>query len=111
MGRGSLIITEDAVKHDLETSSLYAPALRLTYSFFYQLAKISLTRNALVHDDRVDAVEGLVRHYTEALALDQQKQLAALAAKAHAEAISDPLGYKRYSDSQPKRASMLKRRR
>jgi hypothetical protein len=111
MGRGSLIITEDAVKHDLETSSLYAPALRLTYSFFYQLAKISPTRNALVHDDRVDAVEGLVRHYTEALALDQAKQLAALAAKAHAEAISDPLGYKRYASGQQSRPSMLKRRR
>jgi len=111
MGRGSLIVTEEAVRHDLETSSMYAPALRLTYSFFYQLAKISMIRNALVHDDRVDAVEGAVRHFTEALALDQKKQLAALAAKAHAEAISDPLGYNRYAVAQPKRASMLKRRR
>lgn len=111
MGRGSLIVTEHAVKHDLETSSLYAPQLRLTYSFFYQLAKISMTRNALIHDDRVDAVEGLVRHFNEALALDQAKQLAALAAKAHAEAISDPLGYNRYSTQPVKRPSMLKRRR
>ena len=111
MGRGALIITESAVRHDLETSSLYAPQLRLTYSFFYQLAKISLTRNALVHDDRVDAVEGLVRHFNEALAMDQQKQLASLAAKAHAEAISDPLGYNRYSSKTQSRPSMLKRRR
>ena len=111
MGRGALIITEDAVRHDLETSSMYAPALRLTYSFFYQLAKISKTRNALVHDDRLDAVEGGVRHFTEAIALDQKKQIAALQAKAHAEAIADPLGYNRYS--QPKRVgvSMLKRKR
>jgi hypothetical protein len=111
MGRGALIVTEHAVRHDLETSSLYAPALRLTYSFFYQLAKISLIRNALVHDDRIDAVEGAVRHFTEQLALDQQKQLAALAAKAHAEAISDPLGYNRYGNVAPNRPSMLKRRR
>ena len=111
MGRGSLIITEEAVRHDLETSSSYAPALRLTYSFFYQLAKISMTRNALIHDDRLDAVEGAVRHFTEALALDQKKQIASLAAKAHAEAISDPLGYTRY-DSRPTRGgSMLRRRR
>ncbi len=111
MGRGSLIITEDAVRHDLETSALYAPALRLTYSFFYQLAKISLNRNALVHDDRLDAVEGAVRHFTEALALDQKKQIASLAAKAHAEAIADPLGYHRYTNGPTQRASMLKRRR
>lgn len=111
MGRGALIVTEEAVRHDLEASSLYAPANRLTYSFFYQLAKISLVRNALVHDDRLDAVEGLVRHFTEALALDQKKQLAALAAKAHAEAISDPLGYNRYTAPKHKGNSMLKRRR
>lgn len=111
MGRGSLIVTEDAVRHDLETSSRYAPALRLTYSFFYQLAKISLTRNALVHDDRLDAVEGLVRHFNEALALDQAKTIEALKAKAHAEAIADPLGYKRYEAPKRTGASMLKRKR
>jgi hypothetical protein len=53
----------------------------------------------------------MVRHFTEALALDQKKQLAALAAKAHAEAISDPLGYNRYNDPRTARPSMLKRRR
>jgi len=111
IGRGSLIVTEDCIREDLETSSVYAPQLRLSYSFFYQLAKMTLTRNALLHDDRVDAVEGLVRHFTEELALDQTKKLAAMAAKAHAEAISDPLGYHRYLNSAPRRASMLKRRR
>lgn len=111
IGRGSLIVTEDCIREDLETSSVYAPQLRLSYSFFYQLAKMTLMRNALLHDDRVDAVEGLVRHFTEELALDQTKKLAAMAAKAHAEAISDPLGYNRYLSSAPRRASMLKRRR
>ena len=111
MGRGSLIVTESAVREDLETSMTYQAAHRLTYSFFYQLSKMSMIRGALVHDDRVDAVEGLVRHFNEALALDQNKQLAALAAKAHAEAISDPLGYKRYDAPRVNRPSMLKRRR
>lgn len=111
LGRGALIITEDAVRHDLESSSAYAPAQRLTYSFFYQLAKISLVRNALIHDDRVDAVEGAIRHFTEALALDQQKQLASLQAAAHAAAIADPLGHNRYKAPARTGVSMLKRRR
>jgi hypothetical protein len=111
VGRGSLIVTEEAIAHDTETSMRYAPALRQVYSFFYQFCKISLNRNALVHDDRVDAVEGAVRHFNEALALDQKKQVAALQAKAHAEAIADPLGYNRYGQTEPKRPSMLKRRR
>jgi hypothetical protein len=111
MGRGSLVVTENAVRHDLETSMVYAPQQRLTYSFFYQLSKMSTIRNALIHDDRIDAVEGLCRHFTEMLAIDQHKQIASLAAKAHAEAISDPLGYKRYSSGPTNRPSMLKRRR
>ena len=111
MGRGALIVTEQAVTHDADTSASYAPALRLTYSFFYQLAKISKARDALIHDDRLDAVEGLVRHFTEALALDQNKQIAALMAKAHAEAMADPLGYGRYKTPTARGASMLKRRK
>jgi hypothetical protein len=110
IGRGSLIVTEDAVRHDLDTCSAYAPSMRLSYSFFYQLAKISTAKKALVHDDRVDAVEGLVRHFNEALALDQKKKLASMAAKAHADAIKDPLGYGRYNKPTGNTASMIKRR-
>ena len=111
IGRGALIVTEAAIREDLESSMHYQAQNRLTYSFFYQLAKVSMVRNALVHDDRLDAVEGMVRHFTEAISIDQNKQLAALAAKAHALAISDPLGYKRYDEPRTQRPSMLKRRR
>lgn len=111
MGRGALIIDEGAVREDLETSQQHPPASRLTYSFFYQLAKMSIVRNALIHDDRVDAVEGLCRHFSAAVALDQRKLLEQMTAKAHAEAIYDPLGYKRYSASAPKGPSMLRNRR
>jgi hypothetical protein len=68
-------------------------------------------RNALVHDDRVDAVEGAVRHFNEELALDQKKKLVALEAKAHAEKIADPLGYNRYDAPKKPGTSMLKRNR
>jgi hypothetical protein len=111
MGRGALIIDEGAVREDLETTQQHPPAARLTYSFFYQLAKMSMVRNALIHDDRVDAVEGLCRHFSAAVALDQRKLLEQMTAKAHAEAIYDPLGYKRYSASAPKGPSMLRNRR
>mgnify|MGYP000022183155 FL=1 len=111
MGRGALIVTEEAIQHDLETSMVHSAQNRLTYSFFYQLAKISMTRNALIHDDRLDAVEGAIRHFTEAIAIDQAKLLASLAAKAHALSVADPLGYKRYTDKPDRRPSMIKRRR
>lgn len=111
MGRGALIVSEEAVREDADTIQGYSAPTRLTYSFFYQLAKLSATRNALIHDDRVDAVEGLCRHFQPGLAVDQKKEVEKLAKAAHKAAISDPLGYKRYSAGPATRASMLKRRR
>lgn len=111
MGRGSLIVSESAVREDHDTIQGYTASLRLTYSFFFQLAKLSKTRGALVHDDRVDAVEGLCRLLQPGLAIDQAKEIARQAIAAHKEAMADPLGYKRYTSGPPKRPSMLKRRR
>lgn len=111
IGRGSLVFTEDCLAHEVESLGAYDSSVRQTYSLFYQMAKISRVRDALVHDDRLDALEGLCRHFNEALALDQKKRLEALAAKAHAEAIRDPLGYSRYTEKSYGSASMLKRRR
>ena len=95
IGRGSLIVTEDAVQEDISTSARYAPAQRQTYSAMYQLAKISATRGALVHDDRADALEGLVRHFQPNIATDQDKSLEAARRKAHEDMVRDPLGHNR----------------
>jgi hypothetical protein len=111
IGRGALIVDEGAVREDMDSTQQHSAATRLTYSFFYQLSKVSMVRNALIHDDRLDAVEGLCRHFSAAVAQDQQKLLSRMTAKAHAEAIYDPLGYKRYAESKPKGPSMLRNRR
>lgn len=51
-------------------------ATQNSYSLFHQLAHMSAVRDALEHDDRADALEGLCRHFQEQLTQDQQKQLA-----------------------------------
>jgi hypothetical protein len=113
MGRGALIVDEAVVEEDNERCAGYSASLAQTYSLFYQMAKISLTRGALIHDDRLDALEGLVRHFQDALAKDQEKGLAAVKVRAWKEMVKDPLGYNRYSTKSLNsgRASMLKRRR
>lgn len=75
MGRGSLIIAESVFEEDARCCAVYPPALQNSYSLFYQLAHMSMVRNALVHDDRADALEGLVRHFQEQLVQDQRRQL------------------------------------
>lgn len=111
MGRGALIIDESVIAEDRERCARYNPAMQQSYSLFFQLAKMSMTRGALVHDDRADALEGLCRHFQLAIAQDQQKGLAKAQAAAHAESIKDPCGHQRYSNAAPQRTSMLRRRR
>lgn len=111
IGRGSLIFLDTVVAQDLDSAARYEAQHRLTYSLFYQMSKLSAARNSLAHDDRVDSLEGAVRHFTEALALDQKNKIKSLTAQAHALAISDPLGHKRYDSPKTGHGSMLKRRR
>lgn len=95
VGRGALIITPSAIEEDRETCQRHAPSSRTAYSFFHQFAKITSESGALVHDDRLDAVEALVRRFQEALAVDQRKSTEAAQRRAHEEAMRDPLGYGR----------------
>lgn len=108
IGRGSLIVHESAVDSDLASLDRYSPTERIHFSLFHQLAKISRLRDALVHDDRLDALEGLVRHFQEALAQDQKKKVEALRRADHERIMANPLGYDLPS---PKRASIFRFRK
>jgi hypothetical protein len=45
----------------------------IKYSLFYQMTRITKDRGALIHDDRLDAVEGAVRYWTKSMARDNDK--------------------------------------
>lgn len=95
---GRLIVHEDVVEADTRDCERYPAAVRLQYSLFHQLAKITRDRGSLIHDDRLDALEGAVRHWQEQLALDQKKRVEAQRRTEHAKQIADPLGHKRYEE-------------
>lgn len=115
MGRGSLVIDANVVEEDRECCEQHSTAMRQSYSLFYQLAKMTEQRNALLHDDRVDALEGLVRQFNTHLAQDQEAQLRAEQDKAMALLREDPFGRKRINYHGPNSASagvsMLRHRR
>lgn len=119
MGRGALVIDEDVIEQDRADCQRYSPSMQQSYSLFYQLAKISAAPGALVHDDRADALEAVVRHFQDSIAQDQSKRLEADRRKAHAEMIKDPLKHNRYKTPGQMRYgkaggtghSMLRRRR
>lgn len=93
IGRGALVINEDAIR-DEDLSLLYHDARsRDTYSLLFQLSKITRDRESLIHDDRLDALEGMVRHFLPALAVEQTKAIKAIQEKELADFYRNPLGH------------------
>lgn len=116
MGRGSLVIDERVVAEDIETTARYSSSARQSYSLFFQMGRMSAVRGALVHEDRLDALEGLVRHYQEDLALDHKKEMMRLEKARHDEMMKDPLGHQRFRTAaqmskSPFKSILSKRRR
>lgn len=95
-GRGAVIVSESVVQEDELYCSRYSAQQQQSYSLFYQMAKITMQRGALVHDDRVDALEGLARFFQEAMARDQEAGRKAAEERAWAELTKDPCGHNRY---------------
>lgn len=96
IGRGSLVMSDSVFDDDARDIARYNPQTRLTYSLFFQLAHLSATRDCLVHDDRLDALAGLVNIFVEALSKDQAKDVDRLRQEEWKRQTADPLGHNRY---------------
>lgn len=103
LSRHSLVIDQAALDEDEEMCQKYPLEKRKLYSFIFQLSKMTLAKNSLAHDDRLDAVAGAVNHFVRFMALDQAESI-----KKQEEAelnawLKDPLLHNRYKNSAPKR--------
>lgn len=91
MGRGALVINEDIFDEETADLQRYDLRLRDTYSFFFQLSKVTRDPGALLHDDRLDALAGACAHFQDALAVDQTKAVKAAEKAAYEEMMANPL--------------------
>lgn len=96
IARGSLVVNEDVIEEDAECCEKHEMSKRILYSVFHQMAKITRDRDCLMHDDRLDALEGAVRYWTKMLALDQEVAVKAARAREWAEAHRDPMMHRRH---------------
>jgi hypothetical protein len=96
IGRGALIVSTGAIEQDKADCARYSPKDRQCYSLFFQLAKLTKERGALVHDDRADALEGAVRYWQKYLAVDQERLAQQERERAMAELTKDPMGRHRF---------------
>jgi len=75
MARHKLIIHEDIIAYDISSTKKYPIDRQETYKFFHQMAKISRDKDALIHDDSLDAVAGSVRKWVDRLAVDEKVRM------------------------------------
>jgi hypothetical protein len=107
LGRGSLIFHTDTVEQDTFYCSRHDPSKRLTYSLFYQMNRLTLAKDSLAHDDRLDALAGAVNHYIRGLSTNQIHEIIRRNVEQKRKWESDPLGHNRYKQPGPQRSNIL----
>lgn len=76
-----LIVDPSVVEDDHQTIQRYETMVRMHKSLFHQMTHVCRSKDALRHDDRLDALSMLVQHFTEIMNQDSQD----LANQQHAE--------------------------
>lgn len=92
IGSGRLVVDTEVIQKDWELCRKYPAQDRASYSLFYQLARITREKGALLHDDRLDALAGSVRFWVESLRQDDEKMRAKAQRDRWNEMMKDPLG-------------------
>ncbi len=92
IGSGKLVMHEDIIEQDWKDCRKYPSDKRQTYSLLFQMARITKDRKALIHDDRLDALAGSVRHWVDALGVDEMKAKLAAARENYNRMMQNPKG-------------------
>ena len=70
--RHKLVVDPAVVESDYRSAQRYDPAARLSKMLMYQLTRITADRNAIRHDDRLDALSMAVGYWVEQMSVDAQ---------------------------------------
>jgi hypothetical protein len=75
MNQHRLIIDRKVIEQDYETSRKYPTEKMLSYQLMYQMSRISRSRRALDHDDRLDVLSMAVSYWVQQMAQDAEKKI------------------------------------
>ena len=101
ISRHHLIINEKLIAQDVESTEKYPLERRTTYMLLHQLARITREKNALIHDDRIDAIAGGVRYFTDRLSQDADKEFKRKQAEDMVAFMANPFGHNSHKPSMP----------
>ena len=70
-----LIINRSVVENDARVREDDPVETALSYQLFHQLTHLTVDRNCLQHDDRLDALAGAIQYWNESLAIDEDRAI------------------------------------
>jgi hypothetical protein len=92
IARGSLVFNDDIMRDEEKSLAHYPVERRPSYSLLHQIAHITREKNALQHDDRLDALAGACRYWVEQMGVNQERAIQAVREKEFQDWIKNPLG-------------------
>jgi hypothetical protein len=77
MNQHKLVFNRKVIETDYDSTRHLGPEKALKYQLFYQMSRITRQKGALAHDDRLDVLAMAVNYWTEQMAQDADRQMAA----------------------------------
>jgi len=108
MARGALIFNDDLARKEAASLAAYPSDKRNTYSLFHQIAFITRDKQALIHDDRLDALAGAVRYWVKLVGIDQQAAIERTRQREFSAWLKNPMGYAHHTAPE-RRGSLMNR--
>lgn len=93
MQRHKVVIHRAVWESDRRCNLQYGEAERSSRSVWFQMANITTDRDSLPHDDRLEALAGVVREFKHVIVQDEAKAEEKRKASEAAQFIADPMGY------------------
>lgn len=87
-----LVIDKRLIQSDWAACQEYSAEKRITYSLFFQIARLTRDKGSLAHDDKLDALAGSCRYWVDLLLIDRDKVEAKIKNENYRKLMSDPLG-------------------
>ena len=75
MNQHRLVIDPQVIERDLQTVKNYPSESQAKYMLFHQMTRITKDKGALIHDDRLDALQMAVGYWVEQMATDAEKEV------------------------------------
>ena len=97
IGSHKLLLDRRILTHDIESTQKYPVEKRSSYQLIFQMARITRSRDALIHDDRLESLSQGVTYLLSRISINADKEIAKKKQQKLEAFQKDPYGVWRHS--------------